>query len=93
MSPAGCVTLRTSEGEVLLWAPAGSELEDSGHAVTIVGWGTFKLGDEVDLKGKLETVGFPTPRENRPLNYSVCVPEDERNETSVALVAEVAAEQ
>lgn len=92
VSSAGCVTLRTSETEVLLWAPAGSELKDAGRAVSIVGWGTFDLGDEVELQGKLETVGYPTPKENRPLNYSECVSEDERDAISVALIAEIAAE-
>ena len=52
-------------------------------------WGTFELGDEVDLEGKIETVGLPTPDENRPLNYAECVPEEERPAVTVALVAEI----
>lgn len=88
VSSAGCVVLRRAEGEALLWAPAGSGLEDAGTAVRITGFGTFELGDEVDLKGKFETVGLPTPKQNRPLNYAECIPEKERKAASVALVAE-----
>lgn len=89
VSERGCVVLVVDGRELLLWAPAGSELVDGGGSVQIAGWDTYELGDEVELRGKEETVGMPI-RRNQPLNYRACVPQEDRQDLRAALVAETA---